>query len=68
MLDITIAQILNEIDQIQYILYTEWTSTYFKIMLFKSSAVPLMGEVNIIFQNYFYIVIIRNNFRCLQMI
>ncbi|XP_043673087.1 uncharacterized protein LOC122631450 isoform X1 [Vespula pensylvanica] len=45
MLDITIAQILNEIDQIQYILYTEWTSTYFKIMLFKSSAVPLMGEM-----------------------
>ncbi|KAL2718237.1 DNA repair protein xrcc4-like isoform X2 [Vespula squamosa] len=45
MLDITIAQILNEIDQIQYILYTEWTSTYFKVMLFKSSAVPLMGEM-----------------------
>lgn len=45
MSDITIAQILNEIDQIEYILYTEWKSTCFKIMLLKSSAVPLMGEV-----------------------
>ncbi|XP_047361761.1 DNA repair protein XRCC4-like [Vespa velutina] len=45
MSDITIVQILNEIDQIQYILYTEWKSTCFKIMLFKSSAVPLTGEM-----------------------
>lgn len=45
MSDITIAQILNEIDHIEYILYTEWKSTCFKIMLLKSSAVPLTGEV-----------------------
>ncbi|KAK2582919.1 hypothetical protein KPH14_008986 [Odynerus spinipes] len=45
MLDVTISQILNEVDQTEYVLYTEWTSTSFKIMLFKSSAVPLMGEM-----------------------
>ncbi|XP_015191782.1 PREDICTED: DNA repair protein xrcc4-like [Polistes dominula] len=45
MLNITITQISNKIDGTQYILYTEWTNTCFKIILLQPSAAPLMGEM-----------------------
>lgn len=45
MLDITISQIVNEIDQSEYVLYMEWTNQSFKVILFKSSMEPLFGEM-----------------------
>lgn len=46
MLDVTISQIVNEDDQAEYLLYTEWASKSFKIMLFKSPEILLMGEMS----------------------
>ncbi|XP_032687315.1 DNA repair protein XRCC4-like [Odontomachus brunneus] len=45
MTDISVSQLVNQIDQSNFTLYAEWQNTYFKIILLRSCKVPLSGEM-----------------------
>lgn len=46
MIDMSIGQLMNEVDKSYFTIYTEWQDTHFKIILLRSCMVPLSGEVH----------------------
>lgn len=45
MINVSVSQLVNQVDKSNFTLYTEWEDTYFKIILLKPCTTPLSGEV-----------------------
>lgn len=45
MLNVSVSQLVNQVDKSNFTLYTEWEDTHFKIILLRPCTIPLNGEV-----------------------
>ncbi|XP_011264377.1 DNA repair protein XRCC4 [Camponotus floridanus] len=53
MINVSVSQLVNEVDKTNFTLYAEWEDTHFKIILLKPCTIPLSGEMHIENANYF---------------
>ncbi|XP_070159861.1 DNA repair protein XRCC4 [Polyergus mexicanus] len=53
MINVSVSQLVNQVDKNTFTLYTEWEDTHFKIILLRPCTVPLKGEMDIEKANYF---------------
>ncbi|XP_050464000.1 DNA repair protein XRCC4-like [Cataglyphis hispanica] len=53
MINVSVSQLVNQVDKCNFTLYAEWKDTYFKIILLRPCTVPLSGEMDIEKANYF---------------
>ncbi|EZA61566.1 DNA repair protein XRCC4 isoform X2 [Ooceraea biroi] len=53
MINVSVSQLVNQVDNGQFTLYVEWEDTYFKIILLRSCTVPLKGEMHTESASYF---------------
>ncbi|XP_020283984.1 DNA repair protein XRCC4-like [Pseudomyrmex gracilis] len=53
MIDVSVSQLVNEVDKSEFTLYAEWENTHFRIILLRSCTMPLSGEMHIENANYF---------------
>lgn len=53
MINVSVSQLVNQVDKSDFTLYAEWEDTCFKIMVLRSSTVPLSGEMRVENANYF---------------
>ncbi|XP_071572083.1 uncharacterized protein [Temnothorax nylanderi] len=53
MTNVSVSQLVNQVDKSDFTLYAEWEDTCFKIMILRSCTVPLSGEMRIEDANYF---------------
>lgn len=45
MVNVSVSQLVNQVDKSHFTLYSEWENTHFKVILLRSSTIPLSGEV-----------------------
>ncbi|XP_072745055.1 uncharacterized protein [Anoplolepis gracilipes] len=53
MINVSVSQLVNQVDNSNFTLYSEWEDTYFKIILLRPSTIPLSGEMHVENANYF---------------
>lgn len=53
MINVSVSQLVNQVDKSDFTLYAEWEDTCFKIMVLRTCTVPLSGEMHIENANYF---------------
>lgn len=53
MINVSVSQLVNQVDKSNFTLYAEWEDTHFKIILLRPCTVPLRGEMDIEKANYF---------------
>ncbi|XP_018393756.1 PREDICTED: uncharacterized protein LOC108772650 isoform X5 [Cyphomyrmex costatus] len=53
MSNVSVSQLVNQVDKSNFTLYTEWEDTSFKIMVLRPSTLPLSGEMHIENAHYF---------------
>lgn len=53
MINVSVSQLVNEVDKSDFTLYTEWEDTCIKIMVLRADTVPLSGEMHVENANYF---------------
>lgn len=45
MINVSVSQLVNQVDKSNFTLYAEWEDTHFKIILLRPCTIPLSGEV-----------------------
>lgn len=45
MINVSVSQLVNQVDKTNFTLYAEWEDTHFKIILLRPCTIPLSGEV-----------------------
>ncbi|XP_029158123.1 DNA repair protein XRCC4-like [Nylanderia fulva] len=53
MINVSVSQLVNQVDKSNFTLYAEWEDTHFKIILLRPCTVPLSGEMHTENANYF---------------
>lgn len=53
MFNVSVSQLVNQVDKSNFTLYAEWEDTHFKIILLRPCTVPLNGEMHTENANYF---------------
>lgn len=53
MINVSVSQLVNQVDKSNFTLYAEWEDTHFKIILLRPCSVPLSGEMHTENANYF---------------